>query len=485
MPINIKNIGELGMDNRNNMLGEEILEKKLSQINVWALALGCIIGWGAFVMPGNTFLGNAGPLGTAIAMAIAAVVMIVIAFNYNYMINKYPVAGGEFTYTNMVFGKTNAFICSWFLGLSYLAIVPLNGTALALIGRNLMNNIFQFGFHYEVAGYDIYLGEVLLAAIALIFFAILSIRGVKWTGVFQTGLVFILVGGVLIIGLAALFSPKASFSNLTPGYYPSDGNIFGGILAVVAVAPWAFVGFDTVPQAAEEFNFSAKKTKFIMVISIVFGAGVYIILNTITAMTLPMGYENWVEYIDAIPNLTGLISLPTFNAAYILLGNIGVFFLGIAVLAAILSGIGGFYMGTSRLLYSMAKEHVLPEWFGRIHPRYKTPRNAILFIMVIALIAPFFGRTALGWIVDMSSLGAAIGYGYTSAAAFISAIKDKNIGIIVTGIMGTIFSIVFAVLLLVPLHGLSCSLGIESYIALAIWIIVGIVFYFKSRHERK
>ena len=73
------------------------LEKKLSPLNVCSLALGCIIGWGAFVMPGNTFLGKAGPLGTAIAMGIAAVIMIIIAFNYSFMINKYPVAGGEFT----------------------------------------------------------------------------------------------------------------------------------------------------------------------------------------------------------------------------------------------------------------------------------------------------------------------------------------------------------------------------------------------------
>lgn len=54
------------------------------------------------------------------------------------------------------------------LGLSYLAIVPLNATALALIGRNLLNNVFQFGFHYEVAGYQIYLGEIVLAVTALI-----------------------------------------------------------------------------------------------------------------------------------------------------------------------------------------------------------------------------------------------------------------------------------------------------------------------------
>ena len=80
------------------------LERKLSSINVCSLALGCIIGWGAFVMPGEIFLGKAGPGGTAIAIGIAALIMIIIAFNYHYMINKFPITGGGFTYAKMAFG---------------------------------------------------------------------------------------------------------------------------------------------------------------------------------------------------------------------------------------------------------------------------------------------------------------------------------------------------------------------------------------------
>ena len=459
------------------------LEKKLSPLNVWSLALGCIIGWGAFVMPGNTFLGKAGPLGTAIAMGIAALIMIIIAFNYNFMINKYPVAGGEFTYTQQAFGETHAFICSWFLGLSYLAIVPLNGTALALIGRNLMNNVFQIGFHYNVAGYDIYLGEILLAVVALLLFAFLSIWGVKFAGIFQTGLVFALVGGVLIITIAALVNPNMSFSTLSPGFYPGNAPI-AGILAVVAVAPWAFVGFDTIPQAAEEFKFSPKKTKTLMILSILFGAAVYVILNTVTAAVVPEGYASWNAYIDDMPNLNGLMSLPTFHAGYQLLGTAGVVYLGIAVLGAILSGIIGFYMATSRLLYSMAKEKVLPNWFGELHAKYKTPAHAITFVLIIALIAPFFGRTALGWIVDMSSIGAAIGYGYTSLAAFKYAKKEKNTGIMITGIIGAVMALAFMVLLLVPIPMFNCSLGKESYICLIAWIVIGIVFYFTAKKRK-
>ena len=95
-----------------------------------------------------------------------------------------------------------------------------------------MNNIFQFGFYYTVAGYDIYLGEILLAVVALVLFAVLSIRGVKFTGVFQTLLVFALVAGVAIVAIAACVSDKASFENLKPAFYPSSstGAKIGGCL---------------------------------------------------------------------------------------------------------------------------------------------------------------------------------------------------------------------------------------------------------------
>lgn len=458
------------------------LEKQLSSMNVWALALGCIIGWGAFVMPGNTFLPKAGPGGTVIAMAIAVAIMIVIALNYNYMINKFPVAGGEFIYTKQCFGEKHAFACSWFLGLSYLAIVPLNATALSLIGRNLMNNVFQVGFHYSVAGYDVYLGEILLAVSALIIFAWLSIKGVKFAGGFQTILAVTLVGGVLLIAIAALVSPKASFGNLVPVFNPNQTSV-SAVLSVVAVAPWAFVGFDTVPQAAEEFDFSPKKSKFIMIIAIIFGAMVYIVLNTVTAMVIPEGYASWTEYIEDIQNLDGLISLPTFHAAYMLIGKVGVVFLGISVCAAILSGIVGFYMATSRLFYSMSVEGVLPKWFGKLDPKYNTPKNAIIFVLLISIIAPFLGRTALNWIVEMSSTGAAIGYGYTSLSALKLALKEKNKGVIITGIIGTVFSCVFLVLLLVPIKMFGCSLGRESYLCFGVWIVLGIVFYWVSNKK--
>ncbi|MGN1382909.1 MAG: APC family permease [Eubacterium sp.] len=375
----------------------------------------------------------------------------------------------------------HGFICSWMLGLSYLAIVPLNATALALVGRNLLHKLFQAGFHYTAAGYDVYLGEIILAEAALILFGLLSIKGVKLTGIFQTLIVFALVAGVAVVLFAAILSPDVSASNLKPQFSP-NGSKLSGVLSVAAVAPWAFVGFDTIPQASEEFNFSAKKTKIIMVISICFGAFVYIALNTVTAAVIPDGYSAWTDYLSDLKNLSGIMALPTFHAAWQLLGGFGTAILGIAVTCAILSGIIGFYMAASRLLYSMSRDKILPSWFGALSSS-STPKNAIFFIMLISMIAPFFGRTALGWVVDMSSLGAAVGYGYTSLAALKFAAKEKRRGIIFTGILGTIFSLVFCLLLLLPIPSLGISLGKESLICLLIWILAGAVFFITSKRN--
>ena len=141
------------------------LQRSLNPMHVWAIAFGCVIGWGSFVNPGKKFLPNSGVAGTAIAMILGALVMIIIAFSYAYMVPKYPKAGGEFTFTKMCFGKNAAFLCGWFLVAAYLTNVPMNSTAIGLIvdGIDGSADILKFGFHYTIAGFDVWMGEMILA----------------------------------------------------------------------------------------------------------------------------------------------------------------------------------------------------------------------------------------------------------------------------------------------------------------------------------
>lgn len=452
---------------------EPQLEKKLKPINVWALALGSIIGWGAFVMPGTTFLPKAGTLGTAIGLLCASLVMITIALNYGYMVQKYPVAGGEYAFAKNTFGRRHAFFCGWFLGLSYLCIVPLNATALGLVSRKLLGGVLEVGYLYTIAGWDIYAGEIILASAVLILFAWLSIKGISVAGWIQTVMAFSLVASVFILAIAAVLNSDASISNMKP-YYPKDQSLVASIASVVAIAPWAFVGFDSIPQAAEEFAFSPKKTSRLMIFAILFGGLVYILLNLITASVMPWEILLSKNY-----------DWPTGEAVEIIMGKVGLFFLGIALVCAVLSGVIGFYMATSRLLLSMAREKALPNWFSKIDLKYKTPINAILFVMIISLIAPWFGRKVLSWVVDMSSIGAAIGYGYTCIASY-KTLKnnpqDKKPVLKVLSVIGFTFSIIFVLLLIIP--GMPSYLAVESRVCLVVWMVIGLIFYFWSKKYR-
>lgn len=476
--------------------GGEGLRRSLSPLHVWAIAFGCVIGWGSFINPGKKFLSTSGAAGTAIAMILGALVMIVIAFSYAYMVPKFPQAGGEFTFTKNCFGKRAAFICGWFLVVAYLTNVPMNSTAIGLIvdGLDGSADILKFGFHYSVAGFNIYFGEMLLALSILILFGFLNIIGVKKAGTVQMVLSGLLVLCVFSLFMAALISSKAKGINLEPiwgfdksaamaagattaeiGQYAHKGTagVLGAILATFAIAPWAYVGFDAIPQAAEEFNFSFKKVSFIMIIAILFGCFVYVSNNTVAAAAL----ANWPERVMAGEWVV-------LVAAEELLGGFGKVLVGTGVSCAVLSGIMGFYLASSRLMYSMSRDGYLPAWFGKVDPKYGTPRNAILFCVAVSMSGPLLGREALGWFVDMSAIGASIGYFFTSASTLLTAKKqgDGSGFLKVMGIIGVVFSLIFVLLQLVPIPGLKgVHFGKESYLMLIIWIALGAVFYLKQR----
>ena len=108
------------------------------------MALGCVIGFGCFILAGD-FLETAGPLGAAVGIVLGGLAMIVIARSYGLMVRTFPVAGAEFAYAYRAAGRHHAVICGWFLTLGYLSIVPLNATALAILGKFLAPELFARG----------------------------------------------------------------------------------------------------------------------------------------------------------------------------------------------------------------------------------------------------------------------------------------------------------------------------------------------------
>lgn len=448
------------------MTGRAVLQRRLSPWHSGALALGCMIGWGCFVLPGD-FLLRAGPIGATIGIVVGGLLMVLISCSYGVMMPRFPSAGGEFVYAYATAGRHHAYVCGWFLTLGYLAIVPLNATALALLGKFIFPDLFARGYLYSVAGFDVFAGEIMLASAAIAIFAWFNHRGVKVVGQAQMLLLFVMIAAVFLVATGSALEGGSTLANLRPPFAP-DRSPLAGVLAMVAIAPWMLSGFDTLPQAAEEFAFSPAKAFRLMLLSIVAGVLLYLAVLLATSVLMP-----WPQLVAAAP------AWATGYATERSLGAIGLGILTLAVLMGIFTGINGFFMASSRLLFSMSRAKILPDWFGRLSPTHGTPSNAILFAAATSLLAPWFGRQALLWVVDMSAVGIAMGFLYTCLGAAVLA-RQQPLDAPAWGgrgvaAAGAVVSAGFIALLCIP--GTPAFMAAPSWIALAGWVTLGGVIY--------
>ena len=462
------------------------LTRYLTPLNAWALAMGCAVGWGSFVMPATTFLPKAGPIGTALAMCIGAAIMLIIAANYHYLINRRPDEGGVFTYTKKIFGYDHAFLCAWFLWFVYVDLLWTNVSACAVVAKNLLNKFFEVGFHYNLAGYEIYFGEIILTAFILIGVGLICAnKKIAATNLNTVLALLFVIGGLSCVTLS-LASGGWNVGNFEPPFVPEISPVLQ-VAGMVALAPWAFMGFETVSNSTSESNFTPKKSFTIMAAVIIIGAIFYIAMTFLTVSSIPIGFANWAEYVAHLDELEGLEALPVFYAANELLGNFGLMFITFVMICAALTSVIGFYFVSSRLMYSIAKDNCLPKRFSVLNAE-NIPANAIIFVMIISLIVPFIGQTPLQWMTEVTTIGAVIAYGYVSLGTYFTARANNNTKFKITGAAGAIFSVILAVFMLAPNLLSEEPLPRESYFILVLLSLLGVIFFritFKRDTERR
>lgn len=395
------------------------------------------------------------------------------------MIKYAPVAGGAFAYAYIGFGPTAAFICGWALVIGYIAIVMIDIAALSLIFRFLFPGVFEFGELYTIAGWKVYMGEVLLMTAGTLGFGYLNYRGIGFAGKLQLVLAFMLTFGIIAFFGGSASLESANVANLAP-LFSENRSMIACVLIVFAISPFLFVGFDTVPQAAEEFAFDPARARNIMVIAIFCGVLLYSLVMLGVALAIP--YPELLAKMDAM-RAAGGHAWATGEVATMAFGKFGAIVLACAVFGAVCTGINGFFIASSRLLLAMSRGRILPAWFGRIHPTYRTPYNAIIFTIILALLTPFAGRSAVAWTVDMSSVGTGIGYLFTCIAARrvilgSDGIPNKSWRLFCCA-MGTVCAVLTIGLLLIP--GSPALIGFAPRCVLAGWIVLGVFFYYSNK----
>lgn len=449
------------------------LSPYLSPAGAWALALGTSIGWGSLVVTSNTYLLQAGPAGSAAGMAAGALLMLVIGRNYHYLMNCFPDAGGAYTYTRESYGYDHAFLIAWFLSLTYLAMLWANATALPLFARYFLGEIFEFGKLYTVFGYGVYIGEALLTIAAILIVAMVCCRYKKAISAVMTGMALFLSAAVTVCFLAAMSKHGCAFH---PRFVP-DKAALSQILKIAVISPWAFVGFENISHSAEEFSFRLRGTYRVLAAALVSVTLLYVFITLLSASAYPPQYASWLEYIRDLENLEGIEALPAFYAAQHYMGGAGVGLLTLALLMLVITSLIGNTVALSRLFYVLAKDGVLPPRIAELNER-SIPDKAILLIAGMSFILPFVGRTAIGWIVDVTTLGATIVYAFVSACAVRTASVRNDRLERWTGGIGLAFMTGFMFYLLLPNLFAAGNFETVSYFLFVIWAVLGF-FYFR------
>ncbi|KMY54690.1 amino acid permease [Bacillus sp. FJAT-27231] len=384
---------------------QQDFNKVLSRVDVLVLAFGAMIGWGWVVLSGDWIL-KAGSIGSIIAFLLGGVLVICVGLTYAEMTTVFPKTGGAYHFLKETLGMKAAFIVAWALLLGYISVVAFEAVALPTVIEYIFPN-YQAGYLWTLGGWDVYFSWAAIGMVGSIIVTIINWIGVKQAAFLQIVLTLLLTAIGLMLVFGSTFG-GGEIQNMDPLFVGG----MAGVMGVMIMTPFLFVGFDVIPQVAEEMNIPMKAIGKIIILSVSFAVLWYVLI--IYGVSLSLG-----------PNELKLSTLATADAMGVAFGS--PLFAKILILggiAGILTSWNAFIIGASRIMYAMAQDGALPAWFGKIHPTYKTPANAILVIGLLSTLSPLLGRPALVWFVDAGGLAIVLAY-FMVSVSFLWLRKNK------------------------------------------------------------
>ena len=458
----------------------------LSALSVCALSIGSAIGWGSLVVTSKTYLSEAGPLGSVLGLLVGLAMMVAVAGFYHFLANRYPDAGGLYSYVKNIFGYDRAFLAAWFLFLVYISIFWANATSVPLFARYFLHNAFSFGYLYTIFGYEVYLGEALVTLAVMLLIALMCVRSKKVIACAVTGMVLLFAIGITVCFIGAVTGQGGAGITADPSFVP-DKSAFRQVMRIAFISPWAFIGFESVSHAAPECRFRHSRMFRVLVVSLIMTCALYILIILLSVSAYPDSCASWLDYISRLDEFEGIEGLPAFYAANRCFGDTGVYILMASLLALVLTSLIGMIRAVSLLCCTAARDGILPERFGRLNGK-QIPAGAIWLTVLVSLPIPFLGRTAIGWIVDTTTIGAVIIYAFAAMAVHKTA---KAEGLRKNRLLSGICLCILAVMLLFLLFPGVFSdhtIETETYALMTCWSILGLFFFngvIRKDHARK
>ena len=445
--------------------------RTLSKWNLLAIGVGAVIGW-SWVIYAGYWSTVPGTLGGVLAFAVAALLCSLVGLVYAELTSAFPKIGIEESVTFIALGRIPALIVSWCILYLWMSFILVEAIMFPIILGNLGFDVPVFGQMFTVMGSPVMFSNVIIAVIINLFFAVINYRGVKLSGWVQT----------LAVGFLTLAAIFFCGSGITMGHASNAQPLFtstAGLTTVMLMVPGFLSGFHAVPQGIEETNISPKTVGKLVVYTVIGSALFYILIIVGLAFAMPEADRagEGLVVIQAVGQL--------FKGSRIAMG-----FVTFASLLGMLSTWNAAYIAGSRFLYGLSRAKLLPQTFAVLHPKYRTPKNAIILMGIVGTLAPLAGTNSTIYVglMDIASFGLIITWLLVSVA-FIKLRKtnpdlERPYKVPAGNIIGwaaIIFSAAY--LFLYTPWGPSGLLPIEWAGVLVILVIAVIIYFAYNRRE--
>lgn len=457
--------------------GGNQLRRSLSALDLILFGIGAIVGAGLFSITGVAAAENAGPA-ILISFIIAAIGCTFAGLCYSELATMIPVSGSVYTYAYAVLGELLAWTIGWTLVLEYAigaATVAISWSGYVVA---LLQDLGIF-FPQEIAvspwqtirlsDGELTTGLINVPALFIIVIVtLILIKGIRESATFNSIIVFVKISVVIIFIAVGIFYINPS--NYVP-FIPTNTGTFGefgwsGILRAAGIVFFAYIGFDSISTTAQETKNPQKSLPIGILGSLIICSVLYILFSFVLT-----GLVNYKEL-----NVSAPVSLAVDRTSFVWLEIL----IQIGILAGMTSVILVLLLGQSRIFFVMANDGLLPKCFGALHPKFSTPwlSNLILMILV-GLIAAFVPLSIVSY---MTSIGTLLAFVIVCASVIILRYTKPN--------QLRPFKVPFFPF--VPLMGIAtcflmmATLGLESWLRLIIWLVIGLVIYFAyGKHHSK
>jgi amino acid transporter len=280
-----------------------------------------------------------------------------------------PRVGGPFAFVSKAFDNFYGFLTGWSMWIAEIIALPVFAIAFTqYLGYFIRLELWQ---------------DILIKGVFLFGITTINIVGVKAAGKVNDVLTLLKLSPLVLfifVGLYFVISePDAVIKNYTP-LAPLGFANFG--VAIVLVF-WAYAGFEIGTLPASEIKEPKKTIPRAITVGILIVLVFYLSTNFIL-----FGVANWTDLAKT--------KIPLVHASTLMMGSVGAFIIGIGALISVSGSNESGTLGTSRLSYAMAIHGLLPKFFSKTHPKFKTPYIALIIQGTVAFVlSTFAGITSL------------------------------------------------------------------------------------------